>query len=112
MKKSVQEAQRFKVAFDHIKQVLQCELNPLMFIIFDISDMTMINGYQDNDALRISLESSEKIRKHQKELIYMLQKSHSLADTASNLSIASVSTISQRDALSITPSIAAENRQW
>ena len=41
---------------------------------------------QQNEALQISLESSERIRKQQKELISMLQRSQSLAD----ISIASV----------------------
>jgi hypothetical protein len=30
---------------------------------------------QDNDSLKMSLESSEKIRKQQKELIVMMQRS-------------------------------------
>ena len=41
---------------------------------------------QENEALKISLESSERIRKQQKELISMLQRSQSIAET----SIASV----------------------
>jgi hypothetical protein len=31
--------------------------------------------FQDNDSLKMSLESSEKIRKQQKELIVMMQRS-------------------------------------
>ena len=41
---------------------------------------------QENEALKISLESSERIRKQQKELISMLQKSQSFAE----MSISSV----------------------
>ena len=69
--------------------------------------------------MRISLESSERIRKQQKELIHLLQKSHSLSDSAnasvlSMNSLQSLSTISHRDGYeSLTPSvIAAENKSW
>ena len=44
---------------------------------------------QENEALKISLESSERIYKQQKELISMLQRSQSIAET----SIASVNVI-------------------
>ena len=73
---------------------------------------------QDHESLRISLESSERIRKQQKELIHLLQRSQSVTDNMSVSSINSISSIATpRESLSaisshITPSITAENRSW
>ena len=74
----------------------------------------------------MSLESSERIRKQQKELINLLQRSHSIAvasDTGSVISFNSISTIShkgegadhsssRRAADLSSASLAAENRAW
>jgi uncharacterized protein YlxW (UPF0749 family) len=72
---------------------------------------------QEYESVKVSLESSERIRKQQKELINLLQKSHSIAvasDAGSVLSINSISTISHagnRHDVS-SASFAAENREW
>jgi len=72
----------------------------------------------------VSLESSERIRKQQKELINLLQRSHSIgavaSDTGSILSFNSISSIgeapantsSRRAADLSSASLAAENREW
>lgn len=71
----------------------------------------------------MSLESSERIRKQQKELINLLQKSHSIAvagDTSSVLSFNSISSISHagnngESKMGVdvsSASFAAENREW
>jgi hypothetical protein len=91
---------------------------------------------QDYDSVKASLESSERIRKQQKELINLLQRSHSIGtaaaaaagDAASVLSFNSISTISVKgdhgshgsvdpgykiDRHSVTAAdIAVENREW
>ena len=91
-----QELSKLKVKYEHLKQ--------------------------DHDSLRISLDSSERIRKQQKDLIALLQRSSSVADNASldismnsgsgsgsaSVSIASVGvsgSVSSR-------TLAAENRPW
>lgn len=51
---------------------------------------------QDNDALRVSLESSERIRVQQKELIAILQKSHAMISESSVVSFNSMSSISHK----------------
>jgi len=89
---------------------------------------------QDYESVKVSLESSERIRKQQKELINLLQRSHSLAvasDSGSVLSFNSISTISHhggdgsggvgnqhnghtgsRVTEVSSASFAAENREW
>lgn len=80
---------------------------------------------QENEALRVSLESSERIRKQQKDLIQLLQHTNSLVDKSaiSLNSAASMSTIhplpSANEATRIShdfsaaaPSLEAENRSW
>lgn len=63
---------------------------------------------QDIESLKLSLESSERIRKQQKELISLLQKSNAVSDNISIASLNSISTIP-----SVTPSLmAAENKSW
>lgn len=72
---------------------------------------------QDNEALKVSLESSERIRKQQKELVVLLQRSNAVADNSVLSFGNSVSTI-PRDAdarssgeFSAAPS-ADEHRSW
>jgi len=63
----------------------------------------------------MSLESSERIRQSQKDLIFILQKSNAMGDAGSVMSINSMSTIYSKDGqslLSSTPSLAAENKSW
>jgi hypothetical protein len=84
----------------------------------------MLTLAQDYESVKVSLESSERIRKQQKELINLLQRSHSLAvasDSGSVLSINSISTISHvgnnghadsRGTDVSSASFAAENREW
>ena len=71
---------------------------------------------QENDSLKTSLESSERIRVQQKELIHLLQKTNSIGDAISITSVGSISTIpsdkGNASAVSLSPSIAAENRSW
>jgi hypothetical protein len=83
---------------------------------------------QDYESVKVSLESSERIRKQQKELINLLQRSHSLAvasDSGSVLSFNSMSSISHhggggnhnghadsRATDVSSASFAAENREW
>jgi hypothetical protein len=43
--------------------------------------------FQDHESLRISLESSERIRKQQKELIHLLQKAQSAVDATAGLAM-------------------------
>lgn len=89
MRQSVLETGRLKAVFEHLKQ--------------------------DHESLQISLDSSERIRKQQKELIHVLQRSHSVSD---NISIKSISTIGSHVSgnisaqHSMTTSLAAENRSW
>lgn len=78
----------------------------------------------DNAALKLSLESSERLRVQQKDLITMLHKSHALMGEGSVASFNSISSISHRDesqAPSLPPSLtpgpvpqatALENRDW
>ena len=54
LRTEAQEFVRLKAAYDHLKQ--------------------------DHDSLRVSFESSERIRKQQKELINLLQRSHSVVN--------------------------------
>ena len=100
MRRALQEAARLRATYDHLRQ--------------------------DHDALRISLESSERIRKQQKALIDLLQKSHSahMSDSASVGSYSSSQygsgggggggggggSISSNN--SRPYSLAAENREW
>lgn len=90
-RKVAQEYARLKTSYEHLKQ--------------------------EFESVKVSLESSERIRKQQKELINLLQKSHSIAvagDASSVLSFNSISTISQggnHQDMS-TASFAAENREW
>jgi len=94
MRKSSSEIGRIKALYEHLKQ--------------------------DHESLRISLESSERIRKQQKELINLLQRSHSVADLSSVVSFNSISTnVTPIDNKSISSNItfsssalAAENRPW
>jgi hypothetical protein len=58
---------------------------------------------QDHDALKVSLESSERIRLQQKELITVLQKSHNMMSESSVISFNSLSTISQRPEMESLP---------
>jgi hypothetical protein len=52
---------------------------------------------QDHDALKVSFESSERIRVQQKELIAVLQKSnHLMSESNSVVTMNSLSSISQR----------------
>ncbi|RYG97837.1 hypothetical protein EON65_52250, partial [archaeon] len=79
---------------------------------------------QDNESLKFSLESSERLRVQQKELIHMLQKSQALrGDHNSMASFRSISSISHKgegegdselsSALPIYPENAnAENKSW
>lgn len=72
---------------------------------------------QDNDALRISLESSERIRNQQKELIIVLQKSNAMIGESSILSFNSMSSISHKPEsapVSVVPVdlLAQEHQQW
>ena len=75
----------------------------------------------------MSLESSERIRKQQKELINLLQRSHAIgvaSDAGSIISFNSISTIShnkgevqhtsgsRRNADLSSASLAAENQEW
>jgi len=99
-RKDVQEFARLKASYEHLRQ--------------------------DYESVKVSLESSERIRKQQKELINLLQKSHSIAvagDSGSVMSFNSISTISHggggggnhegRTALDVSSaSFAAENREW
>ena len=121
MRKSLQEAVRIKSDYEHLKQV---------FILFCSSgackSFILIPTYctQDYESIRVSLESSERIRKQQKELINLLQRSHSIgavaSDTGSILSFNSISSIgeapantsSRRAADLSSASLAAENREW
>jgi len=99
MRRALQEAARLRASFDHLRQ--------------------------DHDALRISLESSERIRKQQKALIDLLQKSHTtISDSASVGSYSSsqygaggggggsVSTANSRPYSLSSQVVAAENREW
>jgi hypothetical protein len=94
MRKASSEIGRIKASYEHLKQ--------------------------DHESLRISLESSERIRKQQKELINLLQRSHSVADLSSVVSFNSISTnVTPIDNKSISSNItfsssalAAENRPW
>ena len=45
----------------------------------------ILNAIQDHDSLKVSLESSERIRRQQKELIQMLQKAQSTAGASAHL---------------------------
>lgn len=94
MRKASSEIGRVKASYEHLKQ--------------------------DHESLKISLESSERIRKQQKELINLLQRSHSVADLSSVVSFNSISTnVTPIDNKSISSNItfsssalAAENRPW
>lgn len=90
-RQSIQENGRLKSMYEHLKQ--------------------------DHESLRISLESSDRIRKQQKELIQLLQRSHSIVDNNSICSVNSYSSIATpRESLvsgqTFTPSIVGENRSW
>lgn len=99
MRRALQEAARLRATYDHLRQ--------------------------DHDAVRISLESSERIRKQQKALIDLLQKTAStMSDTASvgsysssqygggnSIINGSVSTMNSHHGYSGN-SQAAENREW
>jgi len=90
-RQSIQENGRLKGMYEHLKQ--------------------------DHESLRISLESSDRIRKQQKELIQLLQRSHSIVDNNSICSVNSYSSIATpRESLvsgqTYTPSIVGENRSW
>jgi hypothetical protein len=93
LKKGVTEFARLKAAFDHLKQVLHYRL------IFCF--ITLL--FQDHDALKVSLESSERIRLQQKELIAVLQKSHNMMSESSVITFNSLSTISQRPEMDSLP---------
>ena len=101
MRRALQEAARLRASFDHLRQ--------------------------DHEALRISLESSERIRKQQKALIDLLQKSSiTMSDAASVGSYSSsqygggggsrgggsVSTTNSRAGSYSISSQAAENKEW
>jgi hypothetical protein len=94
MRKSSSEIGRIKALYEHLKQ--------------------------DHESLRISLESSERIRKQQKELISLLQRSQSVTDLSSVVSFNSISTnatpIENRSISSnvtfSSSALAAENRPW
>jgi hypothetical protein len=94
MRKSSSEIGRIKALYEHLKQ--------------------------DHESLRISLESSERIRKQQKELISLLQRSQSVTDLSSVISFNSISTnatpIENRSLSSnvtySSSALAAENRPW
>ena len=78
LKKQNHDSVRLKVSFDSLKQ--------------------------DYDSLKVSYESSERIRNQQKELISLLQQSHSfVTDSSSVISLASFSK---------QGSIGEENRDW
>ena len=70
---------------------------------------------QDCDSMRLSLESSERIRKQQKELIALLQKSCDVGDQPSN-GVALNGVVQASDhsvrGINLTPSIVDENRAW
>ena len=90
-RQSIQENGRLKSMYEHLKQ--------------------------DHESLRISLESSDRIRKQQKELIQLLQRSHSIVDNNSTCSVNSYSSLATpRESLvsghTFTPSIVGENRSW
>ena len=90
-RQSIQENGRLKSMYEHLKQ--------------------------DHESLRISLESSDRIRKQQKELIQLLQRSHSIVDNNSICSVNSYSSLATpRESLvsgqTFTPSIVGENRSW
>ena len=52
---------------------------------------------QDNESLKISLESSERIRQQQKELITVLQKSHAMMSESNSVaSFNSISSLSHK----------------
>jgi hypothetical protein len=63
--------------------------------------------FQDHESLKLSLESSERIRKQQKELIYLLQRSQSVANLTTEL--AGSASLSQS---TVTVETAAANRAW
>lgn len=89
MKKTVQEYGKIRALYDNLKQ--------------------------DHESLRISLESSERIRKQQKELITLLQRSHSVnTDNMSVTSFASIpsSIATPRECMSAASGATAENRSW
>ena len=92
-KAAVHETGKLKAMYDHLKQ--------------------------DYESLKVSLDSSERIRKQQKELIHMLQRSHGAVDNVSVSSQNSVSSLATpRESLSaisaqtFTTSVHAENRAW
>ena len=65
--------------------------------------------------MKLSLESSERIRKQQKELIALLQKSRDVGDLPSNgAAVNGVVHASGRSVrgINLTPSIVDENRAW
>lgn len=51
---------------------------------------------QDHEAVKTSLESSERIRLQQKELIQILQRTNNIAGDSSIASVQSISSISQK----------------
>ena len=61
--------------------------------------------FQDHELVMISLESSERIRKQQKELIDLLQRSAAVAEGTQDIGLNAGLSLS-------TVSIAAENRTW
>ena len=65
--------------------------------------------------MKLSLESSERIRKQQKELIALLQKSRDVGDQPSN-GVATNGVVQASDrsvrGINLTPSIVDENRAW
>ena len=65
--------------------------------------------------MKLSLESSERIRKQQKELIALLQKSRDVGDLPSNGAATNgVVPTSDRSVrgINLTPSIVDENKAW
>jgi hypothetical protein len=62
---------------------------------------------QDHEALKTSLDSSERIRFQQKELIQVLQRSNNMGVDSSAASVQSISSISQKGDVSSMHSLAA-----
>ena len=95
----------------------QSEIKGLSRSLRDVGDLQTHceQLQQDCDSMKLSLESSERIRKQQKELITLLQKSREVGDQPPN-GVATNGVVQTSDrsvrGINLTPSIVDENRAW
>lgn len=130
VKEELRRALRDKDEAQRKVEQLKREVDELHKGAAEVSRMKLIiDGLrQDNEMLKVSLESSERVRAEQKDMMTRMHKSHALLGENSIISFNSMSSISRRDEAdsmqmpahltmqSAQPSMmsmaALENRNW